>query len=143
MLEGKTVVITPTESTPTETIAKAEAFWQNLGARVTQLSPARHDEALAATSHLPHLVASALAAATPEEWLELAATGWADTTRVAAGDPELWTQVLGQNRLAVLSAMRRLGEQLEKFEADLLDENWSELRETLQQGKRIRDALGS
>jgi prephenate dehydrogenase len=143
LLEGKAVVVTPTKSTPAETIAKVEAFWQNLGAQVTQLSPARHDEALAATSHLPHLVASALAAATPEEWLELAATGWADTTRVAAGDPELWTQVLGQNRLAVLEALQRLGGQLEKFEADLLDENWSELRETLQNGKRIRDALGS
>jgi prephenate dehydrogenase len=143
LFDGKTVVMTPTESTPTETMAKAEAFWQNLGARVTKLSPTEHDEALAATSHLPHLLASALATATPAEWLPLAATGWADTTRVAAGDPELWTQVLAQNKPAVLAALDRLSEQLEKLQADLLDENWSELRETLQNGKRIRDALGS
>lgn len=143
LLEGKTVVVTPTESTPAETIAKVETFWQNLGARVTQLAPAEHDKALAATSHLPHLVASALATATPEKWLPLVATGWADTTRVAAGDPELWTQILAQNKLAALEALGRLSEQLEKLEADLRDENWSELRETLQNGKRIRDALGS
>jgi prephenate dehydrogenase len=143
LLAGKLVVVTPTQTTPAETIAKVEAFWQNLGARVTRLAPGDHDQALAATSHLPHLVASALAAATPEDWLHLAATGWADTTRVAAGDPELWTQVLGQNKQAVLEALQRLGKQLEKFEADLLAENWFELRETLQNGKRIRDALGS
>ena len=143
LLEGRTVVVTPTASTPAETIAKVEAFWQNLGAQVTQLSPTRHDEALAATSHLPHLVASAVATATPEEWLHLAATGWADTTRVAAGDPDLWTQVLAQNKPAVLEALRRLSEQLEKFETELRDENWSKLQQTLQNGKRIRDALGS
>ncbi len=143
LLEGKTVVVTPTQSTPAETIAKVELFWQNLGARVTKLAPVEHDEALAATSHLPHLMASALAAATPEEWLALAATGWADTTRVAAADPELWTQVLAQNKPAVLAALGRLSEQLEKLEANLLEENWSELRESLQNGKRIRDALGS
>ena len=143
LLEGRTVVVTPTESTQIETIAKAEAFWQNLGARVTKLSPTEHDKALAATSHLPHLLASALTVATPAEWLPLAATGWADTTRVAAGDPELWTQVLVQNKPAVLAALDRLNEQLEKLESDILDENWSELRKTLQNGKRIRDALGS
>ena len=143
LLDGKTVVMTPTESTSEETIATAELFWQNLGARVTKLAPTEHDKALAATSHLPHLAASALAAATPAEWLPLAATGWADTTRVAAGDPELWTQVLAQNKRAVLDALDRLGEQLEKLEADLRDENWSELREALEEGKRIRDALGS
>jgi prephenate dehydrogenase len=143
LLAGKLVVVTPTQTTPAETIAKVEAFWQNLGARVSRLTPGDHDQALAATSHLPHLVASALAAATPEDWLHLAATGWADTTRVAAGDPELWTQVLGQNKQAVLEALQRLGKQLEKIEADLLAENWLELRETLQNGKRIRDALGS
>ncbi len=143
LFEGKTVVVTPTESTQMETTAKAEAFWQNLGARVTKLSPSEHDEALAATSHLPHLLASALAAATPAEWLPLAATGWADTTRVAAGDPELWTQVLAQNKLAVLAALDRLSEQLEKLQSDLQDENWLELRKTLEIGKRIRDALGN
>gem|GEM_PF-131559 len=143
LFEGKTVVVTPTESTQIETIAKVEAFWQNLGARVTKLSPSEHDEALAATSHLPHLLASALAVATPAEWLPLAATGWADTTRVAAGDPELWTQVLAQNKPAVLAALDRLSEQLEKLQSDLQDENWSALRETLENGKRIRDALGN
>lgn len=143
LFEGRTVVVTPTASTSQETIAKVEAFWQNLGGQVMRLSPTEHDQALAATSHLPHLLASALAAATPREWLPLAATGWADTTRVAAGDPELWTQVLTHNRPAVLAALAQLGEQLDKLQADLKDENWSEVKKALQNGKQVRDALGS
>ena len=53
------------------------------------MTPAKHDAALAMTSHLPHLVAVALAAATPTELLPLTASGWRDTTRVAGGDPTL------------------------------------------------------
>ena len=57
-----------------------------------------HDEALAATSHLPHLIASALALATPKDLLPLAASGWRDTTRIAGGDPELWRAIFDANR---------------------------------------------
>ena len=91
-------------------------FWESLGAEVALLSPEEHDRALAATSHLPHLVAAALAAATPEEWLRLAGTGWGDTTRIAAGDPQLWTQIFSQNRAAVLDALRRFEHRLAAFD---------------------------
>jgi len=143
LLEGRTVVLTPGGLTSTETIAEVEALWRSLGAHVMKLPPVEHDEALALTSHLPHLAASALAAVTPEKWLGLTATGWADTTRIAASDPELWTQVLGQNRSAVLESLRRFNEHLKKIETELRDENWPELRDTLHDGKRKRDALGN
>jgi prephenate dehydrogenase len=140
---GKTVVVTPTASTSGEALSQVEALWQNLGGLVTKLSPAEHDEALAATSHLPHLVASALAAATPAPWLHLAATGWADTTRVAAGDPELWGQIFAQNRAAMLAALHRFDELLQLLQTHLTEENWPELQQLLQQAKRTRDALGN
>lgn len=139
----RTVVVTPTKSTPPEAVAKVESFWQNLGAKTIQLSPAEHDEALAATSHLPHLVASAVAAATPEEFLNLAATGWADTTRIAAGAPELWSQIFAQNQPAVLTALANLQTQLGSLETALKQKDWAKLRTILEQAKRTRDALGN
>lgn len=142
LLADRTVVVTPTASTPAETVAKVEAFWQSLGAEVTRLSPAEHDEAVAATSHLPHLVASALAAATPAQWLHLASTGWADTTRIAAGDSQLWAQIFAQNRPALLEALHCFEEKLQLLHTGLTEENWLELQQLLLQAKRTRDALG-
>ena len=83
-----------------------------------------------------------MAAATPEEWLQLAATGWADTTRIAAGDAELWTQIFSQNRAAVLDALRRFEHQLAALDSAIADDDPAALHGLLQEGKRIRDALG-
>ena len=143
LLEGKTVVVTPTNTTPRDLVDRATKFWQALGAQVHEMSPQQHDQALAATSHLPHLLASALAYCTPEQWLPLTATGWADTTRVAAADPQLWTEIFTQNRQAVSSSLTHLIEQLKQLHSDMEQENWPQIHETLLQAKRIRDALGN
>ncbi len=141
LFDGRTVVITPDDDTPPGLVLRFQEFWQSLGAEVTLLAPQEHDRALAATSHLPHLVAAALAAATPEEWLRLAATGWADTTRIAAGDPQLWTQIFGQNRTAVLDALRRFEHRLAQFEDAITTADPAALSAQLQEAKRLRDAL--
>ncbi len=143
LFDGKTVVVTPTKTTPPETTKRAEAFWKSLGAHVVQMPPEQHDRALATTSHLPHLVASALAATTPQEWLPLAATGWADTTRIAAADPKLWTQIFTQNRPDVVEALDRLIEQLQTTRANLVADETPEIEKFLHQAKRTRDALGN
>ena len=139
----KTVVLTPTASTATETTSNIQEFWQALGAKVVQMAPAEHDQALASTSHLPHLVASALAATTPEKWLSLAATGWSATTRIAAGDPELWAQIFAQNTPDLLAALDRLIAELGKMRASLATEDWKQTQDSLTRAKRIRDALGN
>ena len=69
----------------------------------------KHDAALALTSHVPHLAAVAMAAATPSEFLHLTASGWRDTTRVAGGDPNLWQAILTANRQHVLDGARHAG----------------------------------
>jgi prephenate dehydrogenase len=145
LFEGRTVVITPTEHTRPAAVTEVIGFWQSLGANVESMSPAKHDAALAITSHLPHVAAAALAAATPSELLPLTATGWRDTTRIAGSDPALWQAILTANRQHVLDAL------------DLMDQTFTSLRESLEQGdneslvsiletaakkKRDRDALG-
>ena len=137
------MVVTPTEETSAELTQRAAEFWRSLGAKVVEMGPEEHDRAVAATSHLPHLVASALAACTPQEFLPLAATGWADTTRVAAGDPELWTQIFSQNAPAVINELDNLIEQLVKLRGELANSDWQRIQETLEQAKQVRDALGN
>ena len=142
LFEGRTVVITPQDDTPPGLVERFQEFWQSLGAEVALLSPEEHDRALAATSHLPHLVAAALAAATPEEWLRLTGTGWADATRIAAGDPQLWTQIFGQNRVGVIDALRRFEHRLQALEEAIVSVDDAALLSGLQEARRIRDALG-
>ena len=72
-------VLTPTKNTRAEDFDTLERFWSQLGSVVVQMSAADHDRALAVTSHLPHLVASALAAIVPECYFRLAGTGILDT----------------------------------------------------------------
>ncbi len=143
LLDAKTVVVTPGETTPADLANRAQTFWESLGANVVRMSPQQHDRALAATSHLPHLIASALAAATPDEWLSLAATGWADTTRIAAADPALWAQIFSQNKSALLESLDRMVQQMDQLREDISAENWSQIEDTLQQAKRTRDTLGN
>lgn len=142
LFEGRTVVVTPEDDTPAGLVERATEFWESIGATVELLSPEEHDRALAATSHLPHLVAAALAAATPEEWLRLAGTGWGDTTRIAAGDVRLWTQIFQQNRAGVVDALRRFEYQLAELAGALAEDDAVTLAAQLQEAKRIRDALG-
>ncbi|MBC7854399.1 MAG: prephenate dehydrogenase/arogenate dehydrogenase family protein [Pirellulaceae bacterium] len=143
LFQGRTTVITPTEETREEAAAKVEAFWQGLGSKVVRMTPAEHDISIAATSHLPHLVASALAAATPADLLTLTASGWADTTRIASGDIELWRQIFLDNRVNTLKALTPFETVLSELRQALESADGAALARLLQQGKRIRDTVGS
>jgi prephenate dehydrogenase len=107
------------------------------------MDPEEHDRALGVTSHLPHLVAAALAGVLPPELHSLAATGFRDTTRVASGDAALWTGILAQNRAAVLDALAQLQDHLQQFRGALMTDNWTALNDLLARAKKVRDALGN
>jgi prephenate dehydrogenase len=122
---------------------RVQAFWEALGSRTRVMAPEEHDRALALTSHLPHLVASALAGILPPELHMLTATGFRDTTRVAAGDPALWAAIFEHNAIAVLAALARLEEQLTAFGHALQASDGTALLTLLARAKEVRDALGS
>jgi prephenate dehydrogenase len=143
LFEGRTVVVTETDVTDHRAVDRIEAFWQSLGARVVRMSPQAHDATLARTSHLPHLVASALAAATPESHLPLTGTGWQDTTRVAAGNVDLWRQIFLTNNASTLKALDDFETVLARYRAALESADGAILAELLAEGKRRRDAVGS
>ncbi|MBI3836410.1 MAG: prephenate dehydrogenase [Planctomycetia bacterium] len=137
------VVITPTPRTRNEDRSALAEFWAGLGANVVPMSADEHDRALAATSHLPHLVAAAIAGATPERYVTLTAGGWQDTTRIAAGDPLLWRQIMLANRTNLLASLDRFATLLADWRAALDAGDAVELERLLTEAKRIRDAVGS
>jgi prephenate dehydrogenase len=143
LFEGRLTIVTPTRGTDSSAVAKTLGFWQALGSRVRVMSPEDHDQALAVTSHLPHVAASALAGILPPPLHELTATGFRDTTRIAAGDPALWTGILVQNRAAVLDALGALQDRLMEYKRALMANDRTALDALLAQAKRTRDALGS
>ncbi len=143
LFQGRVTVVTPTAETDPATLQRTIAFWNALGSRVIVMDPDEHDRALALTSHLPHLLASALAAVLPEELRELTATGFRDTTRIAAGDPSIWTGIFLNNRAALLDALGGVQERLDEFKAALTAGDPAVIDALLARGKRNRDALGN
>jgi prephenate dehydrogenase len=143
LFEGKVVVVTPTPKTdPADAQAVAD-FWQSLGANVISMSPETHDCVLATTSHLPHLVASTAAQITPAADLQLTAGGWRDLTRIASGDPDLWSQILLDNRASILNSLAAFEKTMAEFRAALEKADAAKLRQLLMEGKLRRDALGN
>jgi prephenate dehydrogenase len=143
LFHNRLTIVTPTSSTDQEALAQVTSFWEALGSRVRLMTPGAHDHALAQTSHLPHLLAATLAGLLTPENQELAASGFRDTTRVAAGDPDLWTAIFAHNQPAVLQALGPLMDRLSEFQKLLLNQDWPGIHARLTQAKKVRDALGS
>jgi len=114
LFEGATWVLTPNESTDSAAFARIRTVVAGLGADVVAVSPERHDELVAVVSHVPHLTAATLmglAAEGAEEhaaMLRLAAGGFRDMTRIAAGHPGIWPDICAENRAAIVGTLDRL-----------------------------------
>jgi cyclohexadieny/prephenate dehydrogenase len=102
---GRMVILTPAADSDAADVARLESFWTALGARVCRMDVDAHDRTLAATSHVPHVVAAALALATNPNCLQLTAGGWLDCTRIAGADALLWQAIFAANRSHILKAL--------------------------------------
>ena len=143
LFEDKLTVLTPVESTPQSDTQSISAFWQLIGAQVCHLSPSEHDQLLASASHAPHIVAAALAAATPREAHRFTAGGWRDTTRIAAGDPDLWADILLDNAKAVTAQIENFSQASDQLQHAIEEGDRPTLIKLLTLAKESRDALGS
>lgn len=117
LFEGRRVILTPVAETLPPAVARVREMWQAVGAEVLEMDPAHHDEVLAATSHLPHMLAYTLVdmLGNMEERVEMfryAAGGFRDFTRIASSDPQMWHDICIANRDALVNA-------LEHFQGDL------------------------
>ena len=111
---GATWVLTPTEDTDANAYARVRSVVSGLGADVVAIPPDRHDALVAVVSHVPHLTAATLMGLAAEgavddaALLRLAAGGFRDMTRVAAGHPGIWPDICAENRDAIVDALDRL-----------------------------------
>ncbi len=143
LFDGATVVITPTSSTSRELIARISDFWESMGSRVCQLTPPEHDQALAISSHLPHMVASSLAIATPSDLIPFVGKGWMDSTRIAASSPQLWRQILEENHGPALQAMKKFATICDEWIDALERGDFDRIEQLLKSGKATREAVAS
>ena len=139
LFEGATCVLTPSAGTPAALVARARQFWRMLGMKVLRMRPAAHDRAVAAVSHLPHLAAALLTVLPQDADLAVAATGLRDMTRLAAGDPEMWRDILLTNRRELLRAIDRLGRSLTGARRLVANGDAAAIEKFLRRAKNRRD----
>lgn len=120
LFENAVYILTPSPNTDEEALSKIKLLIEGLGARCIEIDPQEHDIMVAAVSHLPHLVATALvntASELEEEHhglLMLAAGGFRDTTRVASGNPLMWKDICLTNKESILKVLDKFAGALER-----------------------------
>ncbi|KAB2954629.1 prephenate dehydrogenase [Heliorestis acidaminivorans] len=126
LLENAVYVLTPHDRTCRKALEKVKSMVQALGARSLVLSVEEHDKMVAMVSHLPHMVAVALVDTLGEVTKEhpsvtmLAAGGFRDTTRIAAGDPQMWYDIACTNRNLLVEKIDHFQSLLEKLKREIL-----------------------
>ena len=136
LYQGKQVILTPLAQTDPVMVQKATDVWAAIGCQVLRMTPENHDAAFAAVSHLPHLLAFAyfnavISQPAGREFLSLAGPGFRDFTRIAAGDPTVWRDILLANREEVLKLSQRLRHALDAFEVVMRSGNQEALEDLI------------
>jgi len=147
LFTGATWVLTPTAETDPDAYARLQAVVASLGADVVALAPADHDRLVAMVSHVPHLVAATLmnaAARGAEEHaalLRLAAGGFRDMTRVAAGHPGIWPDVCADNATAIVAVLDQVLADLQAMRQRVVSADRDGLLDVLQRASTARRSL--
>lgn len=133
---GAKVILTPTERTLTSHLHKAQALWTALECDVRVMSPETHDAAFAAVSHLPHMLAFAMMQSVMRQpqadaFLSIAGPGFRDFTRIAAGDPKMWRDILLANKTEVLAQAAQFKHAVQAFEDVLQSDNAQALEDMI------------
>jgi arogenate dehydrogenase (NADP+) len=149
LFQGRPWVATPSARTDPAALEAVRELAEALGARWITCAAAEHDRAVALISHLPVLMSAALLQAADRGGAgplaplvrALASSGFADTTRVGGGNPQLGTLMARHNRPALLAALGEYRRSLERLEALVREENWGELERQLQACQELRPSF--
>lgn len=146
LFDGRLCILTPDAATDGQAVARVEALWQAAGATVLSMPAARHDELLAAVSHLPHLAAFALvnavrrSAGKGEDPFRFAAGGFRDFTRIASSSPQMWRDIALANRAPLLAKLDALQAELGDMRRMLEAADGEGLLAAFSEAKAARDA---
>ena len=143
---GRRVILTPTAETQPGAVKKVRAMWEAAGASVNEMNVEHHDEVLAATSHLPHMLAFALVESLARmsekrEIFEYAAGGFRAFTRIASSDPVMWRDICLANRDALLNMVENFRGDLDDLTSAIRDQDAGRVLRIFQDAKAARDAF--
>ncbi|WP_330111010.1 prephenate dehydrogenase [Methylophaga thalassica] len=144
LYEDHRVVLTPVSDTDTAATAKIKAMWQLTGAEVFEMDVEHHDTVLAATSHLPHVLAFNLVGMLAQrddcdEVLRYAAGGFRDFSRIASSDAVMWRDICLGNKQAILDLLDEYHQGINKIEQAIKEEDGEYLIEVFARAKKARD----
>lgn len=144
LFENHRVILTPVSETNPEATRQIEQMWLATGAEVTRLDPDYHDEVLAATSHLPHLLAYTLVDTLGrmdqhDEIFRFAAGGFRDFTRIASSDPTMWHDICLANRAALIKVLERFETELTRTREQVAAGDGEAIKALFSRAKSLRD----
>ncbi len=142
---GRHVILTPIEATRTDAVETTAALWRTCGAKVSQMPVDEHDQILAATSHLPHILAFTLmnhlcnSTDTPANLLRFTGSGFRDFTRIASSSPEMWRDICLANRSALIEQITTYQHELNILKDLLKNADGEALQEAFSQARSMRE----
>ena len=147
LYDNADVFVTPSENAPKEAVDKVFNLWKLIGSHPSIIDSAHHDAIVARTSHVLHVLASALAtgildARDPDTELELfrgCATGFRDTCRIASSNPQMWREIVENNRDAVLEALEEFDKVYNRFKQQIQSGDFDSFESSFAHGKLLRD----
>ncbi len=144
LFENRNVILTPHSGNSTDSVATINGLWRELGANVLGMTRVRHDEVLAATSHLPHLLAYAivdvlLKQEQSEDIFRYAAGGFADFSRLASSDAKMWSDIFVANSAAVEKVLDDYIQSLLDFKKAIQKKEHVKLQESFETAKQTRE----
>lgn len=144
LFQHRRVILTPLTETEPSALEKIKQLWQACGAQVIEMDAVHHDAVLAATSHLPHMLAYALVDTLArmddsQEIFDYAAGGFRDFTRIASSDPVMWHDICLANREQLIRVMRAFSDDLHRL-CDAMEQGDGDfLKTTFRRAKSARD----
>lgn len=144
---GADVFVTPAPDSPPDAVARIETLWRSVGGIPGRIDPARHDDLVARTSHVLHVLASALASSileapdeeTRHERFRGCATGFRDSCRIASSNPAMWKEIIMQNQQAVLAALRDFDRRYAELKHLIEIGDFDGFENEFARGKQLRD----
>lgn len=138
------VILTPVSETDADAVKTIDELWQAVGANVVEMDVEHHDKVLAATSHLPHMLAYALVDSLAslqerQEIFEYAAGGFADFSRIASSSPEMWHDICFSNKEQLLEMLNHFDEHIDKIRHAISENNSEDLLAVFERAKTARD----
>lgn len=147
LFQGAYWILCPSDDTQDDVFLKLHEAFSSLGARIISIPREQHDSAVAIVSHVPHMVASSLVelagnhAGERQELLRLAAGGFKDSTRIAAGSPKLWCGIAMDNKNALANGLSEMRDILGEFETAIRNEDTRTLSALLKRSSDLRQSL--